>query len=122
MSQEWFTAKALAGLPGMPDTHSAVVRRAKRDGWEDRRCSGRGGGREYALASLPAETQAAALRASNQAVATTAPATRPTAKKAAHGTVDREALWESYDSKPQSLKDEAAKRLSILLELDQDFS
>ncbi len=119
MSQEWFTAKALAGLPGMPDTHSAVVRRAKRDGWEDRRCSGRGGGREYALASLPAETQAAALRASNQAAATTAPATRPTVKKAAHGPVDREALWESYDSKPQSLKDEAAKRLSILLELDQ---
>ncbi|SFT74285.1 DNA-binding protein [Halomonas saccharevitans] len=62
MTREWYAPKELAGLPGMPDTHSAVVRRAKRDDWENRRRAGRGGGREYAFGSLPTETQATLLK------------------------------------------------------------
>ncbi|OWV30166.1 transposase domain-containing protein [Halomonas campaniensis] len=103
---DWYSAKELAGLPGMPDTHSAVVRRAKRDGWQERKRTGKGGGKEYSLNSLPLETQTALLK--QQAPA---PVTRP---KSIAATVDRESLWDAYERKPQSVKDEAARRLQAL--------
>lgn len=106
--REWFTAHELAGLPGLPGTHSAVVRRAKRDGWVSRRRKGRGGGREYGLASLPAETQAALLRREGgQKPAAKRPARQP-------GVADRETLWQVFESKPQTLKDTAAYRVRAL--------
>lgn len=55
--KEWFSAKELAGLPGMPVTVSGVIRVAKRENWRSRKRQGRGGGREYHLNSLPPETQ-----------------------------------------------------------------
>jgi len=51
------TAKELAGLPGMPSTESAVIRRAKKESWPSQPRAGRGGGREYPLTTLPAETR-----------------------------------------------------------------
>ena len=56
--REWFSASELAGLPGMPATHSAVIRLSKRNRWDFQHKSGRGGGREYHIASLSAETRA----------------------------------------------------------------
>ncbi len=56
---EWFTAKTLAGLPGLPGTESAVIRRAKRENWQARKRAGRGGGMEYHISSLPQETRKA---------------------------------------------------------------
>lgn len=108
MSQEWFTAKELAGLPGVPATHSAVVRRAKRDGWDFRQRQGRGGGREYAFASLPIETQAALLK--QQAPKKQARKPAPVATS----TTGREELWEVYDAAPNSMKEQAERRLAIL--------
>lgn len=52
-----YTAKELAGLPGMPGHVSNVIKLADRDNWAHQKRAGRGGGKEYALASLPAETQ-----------------------------------------------------------------
>ncbi len=54
---EWFTAKELAGMPGMPGTEQGVTKRAKAKSWPFRPRQGRGGGREYPLSCLPAETQ-----------------------------------------------------------------
>lgn len=54
-----YTAKELAGLPGMPETESGVIRKVQKENWPYQKRSGRGGGREYALASLPAETRQA---------------------------------------------------------------
>jgi putative transposase len=48
---------AAAGLPGLPRTVSAIIRMAKREGWTHRSRSGRGGGREFALAALPEEAR-----------------------------------------------------------------
>lgn len=110
MSQDWFTAQELAGLPGMPSTHSAVVRRSKREGWVDRPRAGRGGGREYAFESLPIETQAAILKA--EAPAPAAIKRRPAGKGS--GTVDRDSLWDAFERRPQSIKDEAARRLQAV--------
>ena len=59
---EWFTAKELAGMPGMPGTERAIQISAKRHNWPFRKRSGRGGGREYPLSCLPPETQEAYVR------------------------------------------------------------
>lgn len=56
-TEHYFTAKQLAGLPGMPATESGVIRTAKRENWPHRQREGRGGGREYAISALPPETR-----------------------------------------------------------------
>jgi len=55
----YYTARQLAGLPGMPGTVQNVNSRAKRETWPWRKHTGRGGGREYPLTCLPPETRAA---------------------------------------------------------------
>ncbi len=57
--REWYSALELAGLPGMPGTQQNVKARAKREAWESRPRAGRGGGQEYSLNALPAETRRA---------------------------------------------------------------
>ncbi|MFB5079617.1 DNA-binding protein, partial [Raoultella sp. C349492] len=56
-----YTAQELADmqLPGMPETRPGVAARAKNHGWQSRARAGRGGGCEYSIDSLPAETQEA---------------------------------------------------------------
>ncbi len=53
----WFSARELAGLPGMPEHAQHVPAFARRNGWCARPREDRGGGFEYSLASLPAETR-----------------------------------------------------------------
>lgn len=55
--KDWYTAQELAGLPGMPETYSAVIRWAKKN-LALSRGKLRGKGLEYAFKCLPAETQA----------------------------------------------------------------
>lgn len=52
---------AAAALPGLPATKSAMIRRAKADGWDFIDRVGRGGGRLYRVADLPREAQQALL-------------------------------------------------------------
>lgn len=54
-----YTAKELAGLPGMPGHVSNVIKLADRGNWPSQKRAGRGGGREYAVSSLPSETRKA---------------------------------------------------------------
>lgn len=61
---EWQAASVLAGLPGMPNTKSGVIRRASREAWRSRPRKGRGGGREYHFFALPVATQKALVEAS----------------------------------------------------------
>lgn len=70
----WFSAAELAGLPGLPGTVQMVNARAKREGWTWQKRAGRGGGREYAYASLPQRTRDHLLRRS---VAALPPPTQP---------------------------------------------
>lgn len=55
-SKGWFSAQELAGLPGMPGDVSNVRKAAKKNLWANR-SKERGKGVEYALPSLPEETQ-----------------------------------------------------------------
>jgi hypothetical protein len=53
---------AAANLPGLPATKSAMIRRAKSDGWAFIDRVGRGGGRLYRVADLPGTAQQALLQ------------------------------------------------------------
>ncbi|MCE8004260.1 transposase domain-containing protein [Billgrantia ethanolica] len=105
--QQWFTAQELAGLPGMPTSERAILDRGKA-GEIERRKKQKGKGWEYSFSSLPVETQAALLKQQKPA-----PAPIPRPRNNA-GPIDRESLWDSYERKPQSIKDEAARRLQAL--------
>jgi len=54
--KEWYSAKELVSLPGMPGTIQGVLKRV--ESWESRPRQGKGGGREYHISSLPEETRA----------------------------------------------------------------
>lgn len=58
----WYSAKELAGLPGLPGTERNVRAYAQRQGWEGQQRLG-SKAMEYAFAVLPAETQNALLLA-----------------------------------------------------------
>jgi len=55
----WLSAAALAGagLPGLPTSAFRIRERARRERWTARRAHRRGGGREYAVASMPPAVQ-----------------------------------------------------------------
>ncbi|MXW63318.1 MAG: transposase [Bacteroidetes bacterium SB0662_bin_6] len=55
----WVTGREIAGLPGAPGGHYDVSRWAYRHGVARRKRRGRGGGYEYAVGTMPAETQKA---------------------------------------------------------------
>lgn len=56
-NQEWFTVSELAGMPGMPGSTRAVLKKVNKQMYASRKRA-YGKGLEYALSSLPAMTQA----------------------------------------------------------------
>ncbi len=68
--KDWFLASELIGLPGVATTVQGINYTAKKANWQSRPHQGRGGGREYHISSLPAETRTAiALQQTNAALA-----------------------------------------------------
>ncbi len=57
--KEWFSARELAGKPGMANGVDPINRKAKRNAWQSRPRNSRGGGLEYHVSSLPEETRRA---------------------------------------------------------------
>lgn len=112
--REWFTTTELAGLPGLPKTDRGVRLRGQRDDWlrRDNATGGRGpNGREYHISSLPPETRAALLLRDKKSRADT----RGDAPRAEVQRERSDALWETWESKPRSIKDEAQRRFDALL-------
>ena len=62
--KQWWVANNIADLclSAMPQTKSGVIRKARTENWLSRPRSGRGGGREYHISSLPEATQTALIR------------------------------------------------------------
>ena len=113
MSKEWFSAAELAGLVGLPKYKRGVNQVAARENWETRTNKVRGGvAHEYHLSSLPVETQTVLVKKS-------VPETIPVKvdRQANQFTYDKQELWTHFDSKPQKQKDEAQRRLIILLQI-----
>jgi len=69
MATEWCTADELAGIDGLPSTKSGVIRRAKKDGWENRKRE-KGKGLEYQVSALPMVAQRALAKRESQQVGT----------------------------------------------------
>lgn len=109
----WYSAAELAGLSGMPGTDRAIQLRAKREEWSTRKRQGRGGGNEYHLSSLPAETQAALIRFQNNEE-TPAPSFQDYEEQHESFTYDRAQLWANFESKPESMKAKARNRLAAI--------
>ncbi|AFL75373.1 DNA-binding protein [Thiocystis violascens] len=55
--KSWYSVVDLVGLPGLPGTKKGVIDVATRQAWKHQPRPGRGGGKEYALKSLPKITQ-----------------------------------------------------------------
>lgn len=83
VAERWYSARELAGLPGVPGTQRNVRAAAERAGWASRPRSGRGGGSEYPLSALPAATQAALLLRSAPVASATPSSPAPSRKE--HG-------------------------------------
>ncbi len=52
-----YTAKELAGMPGLEITERAIRDLADRESWPSQKRAGKGGGKEYPVLALPAETR-----------------------------------------------------------------
>ncbi|MFD2033108.1 transposase [Ancylobacter dichloromethanicus] len=109
MSEVWKTAAGWAAekLPGLPETESGIVRRAKADGWSFRSRAAAGGGREYPLAVLPEGARVEFAR--RQIAAVDLPASFMT---------DAEAESEAQELS-QSAAEQRDARLVILAALDR---
>lgn len=56
--ERYYSARELAGLPGMPNTKAGVIHRASKEDFPSRPRQGKGGGVEYPESCLPKETRA----------------------------------------------------------------
>lgn len=70
--REAYTAKEVAPLLGL--TERAVLFRAQRESWQSRKRAGRGGGREWLVASMPEKTQLAIRSAEERRALESVPA------------------------------------------------
>lgn len=106
--REWLTVAEIVALgsPALPASEKGLALVIDREGWRDdsrraRERAGRGGGWEYHVSRLPAETQARWL--AQQQAAQPDPA-----------QMRAQAEWDRYARLPQRSKDEALRRLSVI--------
>ena len=111
MTELWFSAADLAGLPGQPKTPQGVNARGDREQILRRLRSGRGGGWEYPLSALPAGTQAALI-------AKAGPGTgdQPAKNAQPSNRYDRDSLWANYERQTTAKKDRALARFDAVNE------
>ncbi|MEI7036477.1 transposase domain-containing protein [Fulvimonas yonginensis] len=108
ISERWYAATDLVGLPGMPGTDRNIRAKADREGWTSRPRTGRGGGREYAFSSLPPAAQAALLLRER-------PQQAPTRRNSLAPTDEQlRSAWQRFERAKQPMKDVAAMRLRAL--------
>jgi len=117
--REWFSAREIAALPGLPTVQQSVNRRLGNlgEGQRRKRQQGRGGGWEYHISALPLATQATLLTMNGQnqrEPASPAPVEQeqePEGKSAA--------LWQNFERRPQTIKARAVRRLQTVLAVEQ---
>ncbi|EBQ4873677.1 Mu transposase C-terminal domain-containing protein, partial [Salmonella enterica subsp. enterica serovar Montevideo] len=116
---DWFSAKKLEGLIGLPKSSSAISRKARLEQWVFRQIHGvRGVAYEFHISSLPKETQAALLLRQGEIETSMGrfEIARPTLE--AHD-YDREALWSKWDNASDSQRRLAEKWLPAVQAADE---
>lgn len=120
--RDWFPPSELAGLPGLPATRRQVAARARREGWDKRRRTGRGGGWEYALSCLPeAARLKLAMQEGTPGTDADGSAKDGAARDGRHRLAEdaaRAERWAHFERLPQKQKDLAARRATVC---DQAF-
>ena len=104
MIKEYFTAKELAGVAGMPNTRQGIHLKAKSENWQKQKVA-KGKGFEYHLDSLPAETRHQLLikQAQQQEMGLA-----PTKCVRSHSE-----LWEHFANRTDKQREVAAKKLKV---------
>lgn len=133
---QWYSAKELIRLPGLPSTVQKINAKAKREGWVRRPRKRRGGGSEYLLSALPPKAQAAVvLKESLSANGNGLKAQNsPSICEKGSGhcpdnslivppldrrEVEREALWQGYARATDKRKQKAAKKNAALMAVER---
>jgi len=129
--QEWYSAKELAGIGGMPSTVQGVIKRAKKNDWVVR-SKERVKGNEYHIDSLPIESQLDLLKPYHDAVAragydnleiktgaleTKTASLGTKAEKPSAFTYDSQILWDNATGHSQKKRDEGLRRARLLGEV-----
>jgi putative transposase len=112
MNCEWITAAQAAGLPDMPRTQQRAKAKLDREGARSRKRSGRGGGLEYHISSLPEAARNHLIQQQVNALETTRQARPPAAKQSRAVTPNAElADWQ------RQVRDARLAVLSLIDEL-----
>ncbi|MGE4501949.1 MAG: transposase domain-containing protein [Thiomicrospira sp.] len=112
MMKEWFSAKELIGLPGMPSTVQGVRQKADCEGW-DKRKKEKGKGSEYHVSALPETTRLALIVQSCQVKSDNTDNTDKTQDSCGFDWYSAEDLWAHYAVKPQKQKDKALAKVRV---------
>ncbi len=108
--KEWYTAKELLGLAGLPKQATNITRKAQREGWEFRQVAGtKGVSFEFNIKSFPVALRAEILLQQGRIETSQGyfEIARPTLE--AHD-YDREALWSKWDNASDSDSTSTGKR------------
>ena len=122
--REWYPAKQLAGLPGLPTSERGVHKRAEREGWRLRQvpyaCRG-GRRREYHISALPEAAVAELVRREGGAPGSPSPRAPLPRERGDSGIgshpYDPQALWAWAERRPEKLRARGRERAELLLKV-----
>ncbi|EJA1730589.1 transposase, partial [Escherichia coli] len=117
--KEWYTAKELLGLAGLPKQATNITRKAQREGWEFRQVAGtKGVSFEFNIKSFPVALRAEILLQQGRIETSLGrfEIARPTLE--AHD-YDREVLWSKWDKASDSQRRLAEKWLPAVQAADE---
>lgn len=115
-----YTAQDLASLQlsSIPQTKAGVIIRAKKENWQSRPRQGKGGGREYAFDSLPAEVQAEIqIKLAREAAEKQLPPTHTQVKPHA-GNYLPEVIWSGWEKATTKQQEKAKEKVMLCFALD----
>ncbi|ENG9756115.1 Mu transposase C-terminal domain-containing protein [Salmonella enterica] len=117
--KEWFSAKELEGVSGLPTSSSAISRKARREGWKCQQIKGiKGVAYEFHLSSFPVEVRTAlflqigSVETSHGVIEIA----RPQAESLDYG---RQELWQRWDSASDTQRQLAEKWHPVVMLADE---
>jgi hypothetical protein len=112
----WLTPKDIGEILGLSERWIQIL--AVKKNWADRRRQDKGGGFEYEIHSLSACFQAKILLHLNRL---NNPVQKPD-EQDLHEDSKRQAMWAHYERRPAKIKAEAARKMEIMVALDDMIS
>ncbi|HHT8363878.1 TPA: transposase domain-containing protein [Salmonella enterica] len=117
--KEWFSAKELEGVTGLPTSSSAISRKARREGWKCQQIKGiKGVAYEFHLSSFPVEVRTAlflrvgSVETSHGVIEIA----RPQTESLDYG---RQELWQRWDSASDAQRQLAGKWHPVVMLADE---